>query len=233
MAAEINGNVPRFVDLYAKCGMTPSDTSEGDDDIVQGDNDDTLDDDESFGLLACLFRAFAVNDRMPPIPTVPPPLPTSEIYLADLLRYELSRAKRNRFCYLRCLDPVDQELFQAKMVEVIEASGKERDLQELFITQGCMRMGTWRRIMQQTRTMATYKLWRAAYWGENARRPPTSSNTTNYRVLVETFVGQLEAKEVHLVHYDGHLQRVPAVCISPALWSNDQVSQQLWAEISY
>lgn len=140
-----------------------------------------------------------------------------ETYLADLLRYDLcGRAKRHCFCYLRWLDPVDQELLRAKRVEGMEARGNERDLQEQCITQGCMRMGTWRRILQQTRTVATYTR------GETARRPPTSSHTTHSRVLVETLVGPQEAKEGHVVHCDGHLQRVPAVCMSPALWSNDK-----------
>lgn len=215
------------VDLDVERGTKPSSsTDEADDDIVQGG-----DDDESVSLLGFIFACFGVRNNVPPI-KLHPPLPTSETYLADLLRYELSRAKRNCFCYIRCLEPVDQELFQAKMVELTEASGLDRDTQEQFITQGCMKMGTWRRIMKQIDTFATYKLWRAAYWGEHAGRPTVSSATTDFRLLVETFVGKQEAKEVNLVHSAGHLESVPATWISPSSWSNDTVSQQLWAEIS-
>jgi len=205
-----------------------------DNDSVSGDKDDDYDsDDESTSLLTRMLRSVTLKGTGPSsIEKSSPPLPTSETYLADLLRYEFSRSKRNRFCYIRCLDPVDRETFQAKMIEQIEVNCKDREKQELIITQGCMKMRTWRRIMKQICTVTTYKLWRSAYWGENAGRPNVSPTRTNYHVLVESFDGQGRSKEVNLLHSIGHIERIPSSLLSPSSWSNGKVSQQIWEEIS-
>jgi hypothetical protein len=122
------------------------------------------------------------------VSALPPPIPSSNSYLEELLIYELSRSTNsNRFCYIRCLDLIDRELFQAKMIELIKVNCQDRETQETIITQGCMKMQTWRRIMKQIKTVTTYKLWRPAYWGENAGRTKVLPYHTNLHVLVESF----------------------------------------------
>lgn len=175
-----------------------------DDDFVAGDNDEYDYDDycddhpddypddiygESIGLMSRL-RGVSVFDSVE-LPTVShvPQLLRSGNDLQELLSSEISR-KHNRFCYIRCLDPVDGLLFQAKMIQLIYETCHDRNQQETIITQGCMKMRTWRRIMKQIQTVATYKLWRKAYWGENAGRTIVYSSHTHFHVLVESFEGQ-------------------------------------------
>lgn len=88
--------------------------------------------DDSFSYLTRMIGALFVADAVPPsaLRLHHPPLPTSAHYLEELLSYKLSRAKRNSFCYIRCLDPVDREIFQAKMIELILKNSRHARLYE-------------------------------------------------------------------------------------------------------
>jgi hypothetical protein len=169
-----------------------------DDDFVAGDNDDYDYDDncddhpddypddiygESAGLVSRL-RGVSIfgSVELPTVSHVPQVL-RSRDDLQELLSSEMSR-KHNRFCYIRCLDPVDRVLFQAKMIQLIRETCHDRNQQETIITQGCLKMRTWRRIMKQIPTVATYKLWRKAYWGENSGRTIVHHTRTRFHVLV-------------------------------------------------
>lgn len=183
---------------------------------VGEDNADDSDSDygESTSLLTRRLRPAAFKDS---IEKSHPPLPTSETYLADLLKFEFSRAKRNHFGYIRCLDPADRETFQAKMVEQIHENCHDPAKQEMIITQGCMKIQTWRRIMKQICTVTTYKLWRSDWWGH---------------VLMESFDGHCKSKEVNLLHSNGHIGRFSFARLYPSSWSNEKASQSFWDEVS-
>lgn len=222
----IQTTVGSFEDIYPESNID----SKSDDDNVSGEDDDES---ESVSLLTLFFHIVGFKDTDTCIiKKLSPPFPNSETYLEDLLRYKLSIAKRNKFCYIRCLDPIDRETFQAKMIEEVKVNCKNREIQELIITQGSMKMRTWRRIMKQICTVTTYKLWRMAYWGENAGRSEISTTHTRYHVLVESFNGRDKSKEVNLLHSFGHIERIPSSLIDPSSWSNEKASQKLWEEIS-
>lgn len=219
----------------------PAVTDEWDNDAVAGDkDDDNYDDDgndddfdESTGLLSQLkgFSAFG-SVELSPLPPLPPlPIPITANHLQELLSYEMNR-KNNLFCYMRCLDPVDRALFQAKMIELILENCKDRSQQIAIITQGCMKMRTWRRIMKQIQTVNTYKLWRNAYWGENAGRKMIHKIHSIFHVLVDSFEGQSGSRTVNLLHTNGHIEVRPSLLISPSAWSNEQASQQVWDDQS-
>ena len=183
-------------------------------------------------FLTCILRAVTFTDTTPSSTLKSPPLPNSETYLADLLRYQFSHAKQNRFCYIRCLDPIDGEIFQAKMIELIQKNCKDRGKQELIITQGCMKLHTWRRIMKQINTVNAYKLWRLTYWGENAGRAEVSPYQGRFHVLMESFEGQGKFELINLLYSHGHIKIIPSVLITPSDWCNEKVTQKVWEEHS-
>ncbi len=202
-----------------------------DDDILAGDYSDDDDADESASLLNCVARY--MYGRQPATVThMMPPDPSSPHYIADLLQYEFNRSsRRRRFCYLRCLEAPDRAAFQTKMSQLIKRNCRDKEHQERIITQGTIELRTWKEIMKKIPLFSTYKLWRVAYWGENAGRKVTRYNPMNYHVLMATFVGHPNGRFVNLLHTPGHIEQVPTALIFPALGEDPDVTSQAWGEI--
>jgi hypothetical protein len=158
------------------------------------------------------------------------PDPSSPSYVADLLQYEYHKAGKRSFCYLRCLEEPDRVAFEKKMVHLIQRNCVSREHQEGVITQGCMLLRTWKEIMLKLPLVCTYKLWRLAYWGENAGRKVTAFIKTNYHVLVTTFVGQPDGPVITLLVTPGHIGQEPSMLIFPALGEDTDVTTRVWDE---
>jgi hypothetical protein len=161
-------------------------------------------------------------------PTLPVPDPTADNYLIKLLEYEYSRTSHDRFNYLRCLAPVDRLSFQLEMVSQIEKWHQDRLTQEAIIKKGGMKMGTWRSIMKAINLQSTYKLWRSAYWGENAGNKEIVRDTSNSHNLVEQYKGSNGSKVVNVLFSSNTIWLMPDFFIRPARWNNENVS--IWEE---
>jgi hypothetical protein len=191
---------------------------------------------------------WGTNAKISSAPRIAPPDPSSPHYIAELLRYELDSTDDSSFYYLRCLDAPDRASFQAKMAELIERSDLTKEQREAVVTQSCMLLETWKEIMQRIPLTTTYKLWRGAYWGENASTKVTRFIPTNYHVFMTTLDGNPNGNVVHLLftpspikgHVDGriegrmegpiecstkgHIERRPEALIFPALGEDVEVT---------
>jgi hypothetical protein len=209
-----------------------------DDDMLAGEHEEEEDDsdgdyNETAGLLTRVLGRLTISDRQVAASVSEPSLdPHSDSYFSDLLDRALRQAPRMRFCYLKCLDPVDQITFKDTMVRLIKRNYTDLEMQKRIILQGCMRMGTWRTIMQRIPLACKYKLWRSAYWGENAGRTQLSTATSRYHVLVDEFGPKNSILAINLVHTEGHIEELPWALIVPADKFNQAASQNLWDEMS-
>lgn len=200
-----------------------------------GENEDE-NNDENVSLLGCMahyFWYYYYQGHLPPPPPRAPtallPDPSSPSYLADLLLHEYNLAGKRRFCYLRCLEEPDRAAFRKKMVHLLQRNCVSRGEQEAIITQGCMHLRTWKEIVLKLPLLAcTYKLWRLAFWGENAGGKVTAPIKTNYHVLIAKFEGRPGGDLVNLLITPGQIERVSYMLISPALSEDMDVTARVW-----
>lgn len=127
----------------------------------------------------------------------------SDRYLHELFNYEFYNSNEKKFTYYRCLDKLDQILFQATLIHYIEKYFKNKEIQEKAVKQGSMELKVWCDIMNKLSLFNTYKLWRYGHWGESCGRKKVSDKLTDYCVLMKTFKSNRQdtkEKEINLIY---------------------------------
>jgi hypothetical protein len=206
-------------------------TSVEDGDPLLGERDEGEDRDETTSLLDRLWRGWSREVGCRPTHAHGESPATSQFY-ASLLEYEL-RIHAYRFCYLRCLHPIDQATFKEVFIDIIMRSAAEPARKERMITQGCMLMCNWASIMRRNIWVRRYELWRYAYGGERSGRATLNTSVTSrYHVFVEEF-GRATEATTSLLYTAGHIEQMSVfVVLLPAERSNVEANDVMWSSVT-
>lgn len=156
---------------------------------------------------------------------------------ADLVSLvcDLMEVRKNRFCFIRCLQAHDQVLFINEMTRLLYVNNREQpEVMIETISLGTMLMADWRFIMTniQVNLSAVYQVWRYAYWGESAGRLSISDSKTMYMVLVDTIDGNPGQVE-NLLYSIGHIKPIHSFKIRKSASVNHKADEKfVWQEIA-
>lgn len=129
-----------------------------------------------------------------------------------------------RYCYVRCLQEQDRNVFIRAYVDALANGCKNTDRRKEIIDSGGIRLRVWKFLMNNCSPMlqSTYHLHRYAHWGENVGAVKISKYYSSYTVELAIFGPQLGAHS-HILFYDHHLERVQERLIKPSRHVNKMV----------